>query len=82
MSGDKNRLETAITNYIDNSIKYSPNDGRIEVSLHQDKYTLWFSIKDNGVGVSPESVEALLQNSSETKEPKPCTRKGLASVFL
>ena len=76
VNGDKNRLETAITNYIDNSIKYSPNGGKIEVSLHQDKYTLWFSIKDSGVGVSPESAESLFTKFFRDKRAKAVHTEG------
>lgn len=76
VNGDKNRLDTAITNYIDNSIKYSPNGGKIEVSLHQDKYTLWFSIKDEGVGVSPEATESLFTKFFRDKRAKAVHTEG------
>ena len=76
VNGDKNRLETAITNYIDNSIKYSPNGGKIEVSLHQDKYTLWFSVKDGGVGVSPETADSLFTKFFRDKRAKEVHTEG------
>ncbi|KKR91434.1 MAG: Multi-sensor signal transduction histidine kinase [Candidatus Falkowbacteria bacterium GW2011_GWA2_41_14] len=76
VNGDKNRLETAITNYIDNAIKYSPNGGQIEISLHQDKYTLWFSVKDGGVGVSPEAIESLFTKFFRDKRAKAVHTEG------
>lgn len=76
VNGDKNRLGAAIINYIDNSIKYSPNGGKVEVSLHQDKYTLWFSIKDEGVGVSPEAIESLFTKFFRDKRAKAVHTEG------
>lgn len=76
VNGDKNRLETAVTNYIDNAIKYSPNGGQIEISLHQDKYTLWFSIKDGGVGVSPEAIGSLFTKFFRDKRAKAVHTEG------
>ncbi len=76
VNGDKNRLDTAVTNYIDNSIKYSPNGGKIEVSLHQDKYTLWLIVKDEGVGVSPESAESLFTKFFRDKRAKAVHTEG------
>ena len=82
MKGDKNRLGAAMANYIDNAVKYSPDGGRIEASLHQDKYTLWFSVKDGGVGVSPETAGSLFTKFSGTKEPRLFIRKERERGFL
>jgi len=52
---DKNKIDGAISHFLDNAIRYSPNGGKIELSLklmpdNQAK----FSITDEGVGI-PES---------------------------
>lgn len=83
VKGDKNRLNAAMANYIDNAVKYSPDGGQIEVSLHQDKYTLWFAVKDGGVGVSPETVSSLFTKFFRDKRAKAVHTEGTgAGLFI
>lgn len=83
VKGDKNRLSAAMANYIDNAVKYSPDGGQIEVSLHQDKYTLWFSVKDGGVGVSPEMIGSLFTKFFRDKRAKAIHTEGTgAGLFI
>lgn len=76
VKGDKRRLATAVANYLDNAIKYSPDGGSIEASLHQDKYTLWFSVKDNGVGVSSGAIGSLFTKFFRDKNAKAVHTEG------
>ena len=83
VKGDKSRLSSAMANYIDNAVKYSPNGGQIEVSLQQDKYTLWFSVKDNGIGVSPEMAGSLFTKFFRDKRAKAVHTEGTgAGLFI
>jgi len=83
VKGDKNRLSSAVANYIDNAVKYSPDGGQVEVSLHQDKYTLWFAVKDGGVGVSPESAGSLFTKFFRDKRAKAVHTEGTgAGLFI
>ena len=83
VKGDKNRLVAAMTNYIDNAVKYSPDGGQIEISLQQDKYTLWFSVKDGGIGVSPETVGFLFTKFFRDKRAKAVYAEGAgAGLFI
>ncbi|RJQ30192.1 PAS domain-containing sensor histidine kinase [Candidatus Parcubacteria bacterium] len=81
--GDKNRLGAAVANYLDNAVKYSPNGGNIAISLSKDKYKIWFSVKDNGVGVSPESVNSLFTKFFRDKRAKAVHTEGTgAGLFI
>ena len=83
VKGDKNRLSVAMANYIDNAVKYSPDGGTIEVSFHQDKYTLWFAVKDGGVGISPESAGSLFMKFFRDKRAKAVHTEGTgAGLFI
>ncbi|MCK6462977.1 MAG: PAS domain-containing sensor histidine kinase [Candidatus Pacebacteria bacterium] len=57
--GDRLRLATAISNYLNNSIKYTPDGGKIDLSLRESGGVIKFSIKDDGIGVLPESAPSL-----------------------
>jgi len=51
---DPLRIEQVVTNLIDNAIKYSPDGGQIDVSLHASPLEVVLAIRDRGVGVPPE----------------------------
>lgn len=63
INADATMLEKAITNLIDNAIKYTHQDGRVLVRVQRDGASILISVKDNGVGVAPEHFEKLFQRN-------------------
>lgn len=62
---DKFTLAVIINNIINNAIKFTPNSGKITVSANIITPTeVEVSIKDTGVGMSPEILENLLQTKT------------------
>ena len=57
MDGDRDRLYQILYNLTDNAIKYSPDGGRINVSLREEEDGLTWRVRDNGVGI-PEEDQA------------------------
>lgn len=58
-SCDPDRLREAVDNLLSNAIKYSPNGGRIELSMQGDgKFTI-IHVKDEGAGLSQEDLDRL-----------------------
>ena len=58
--GDSDRLQQVVWNLLTNAIKFTPEDGRIELSLQHvkkdNKEIFEMSVKDNGIGMEPEFV--------------------------
>jgi heavy metal sensor kinase len=54
--GDIQRLQRMVANLLDNAIKYTPPKGTISVSIHSDQDQAFLSVKDTGVGISPENL--------------------------
>jgi len=48
---DREKIEIALANLIDNALNYTPNKGTIEIFLTADKQNVEFTIQDNGVGI-------------------------------
>ncbi|MGM4914117.1 ATP-binding protein [Rhizobium sp. 768_B6_N1_8] len=58
---DRALLRVMIDNLLDNSIKYSPAGGRIEVRIEPSSRGFRLSIEDSGPGIPPEQREAAFQ---------------------
>lgn len=56
---DPVKIKQVFLNLTDNSIKYTPANGTITVSLKRLDDTIEFAVKDNGVGISPETKAKL-----------------------
>lgn len=54
--GDQVRLSQLIYNLIDNAIKYTHKGGKVELRLTQDGQTVFFRVRDTGVGISSEDL--------------------------
>ena len=54
--GNKVRIFQLLLNLADNAIKYTPNNGYIEIELIKEGNQAVFSIKDNGIGIPEENL--------------------------
>lgn len=53
---DKNRMKQVLINILDNAMKFSPNDSKIEVKVMEENEDLIISIKDHGYGISKDEL--------------------------
>ena len=58
---DEKILKNIMLNLISNGLKYSQNDGLVEVSLCLDNDNLYIRVKDNGIGIPEEEQPKLFQ---------------------
>jgi len=79
---DRDRLKQVMVNLLDNSIKYTPEGGRIEILMDYDKKaaTVAVSVRDNGRGIHSEDVEKVTQKFYKGKGAKRGSGIGLALV--
>jgi signal transduction histidine kinase len=61
VSGDRNRLTQIFSNLLTNAVKFTPEGGKIEVSVGADGSHLSVSVKDNGVGIKPEFLPSVFE---------------------
>ena len=58
---NKITLQPIIENSINHGLDLMVEEGRIDVRVRQDGEDIVFSVQDNGVGMSPEQLEAIMQ---------------------
>jgi PAS domain S-box-containing protein len=56
---DLEKIQMVLENLIDNAIKYTPQNGKIIISLKENNNKIEVSIKDSGMGISKENQERL-----------------------
>jgi two-component system phosphate regulon sensor histidine kinase PhoR len=60
-TADKQQLEEALINLVDNAIKYSGENGRVILHVSSDSNNIRFAVKDNGPGIAPEHLPRLFE---------------------
>ena len=64
--GDKNILTIALRNLITNAIKYSHQNGQINITVQLENNQPCIKVKDDGVGITALQKESLLTNQNES----------------
>jgi signal transduction histidine kinase/CheY-like chemotaxis protein len=75
---DKMLFKQVLINLLSNAIKFTAEGGNVELSIiyDSDKRLYRFEIKDNGVGLSQESIEKLFQAFSQVNNIYQKEQKG------
>ncbi|MEM4675669.1 MAG: DNA topoisomerase VI subunit B [Nitrososphaerota archaeon] len=67
---DQNMLERAAINLLDNAVKYTPNGGRVTISVFTAQNRLYFQVEDTGGGIKPEDLRKLFQRHVRLRHPE------------
>lgn len=74
---DRNRVAQILTNYVTNSIKYTPS-GVIEMGYEARDTGLYFYVKDSGIGIVDEKKDKVFQRFEKLDEFAQGTGLGLS----
>ncbi|TVR19047.1 MAG: sensor histidine kinase [Anaerolineaceae bacterium] len=58
---DATMIERAITNLVDNAIKYTPNGRDVTVTVYREDDHIMIRVQDSGLGISPENQKMLFE---------------------
>lgn len=56
VKGDRTRLKQALVNLLDNAIKYTPEGGKIALSVKAEDGLAKVEVEDNGIGIQEEAL--------------------------
>ncbi|MBQ8064384.1 MAG: hybrid sensor histidine kinase/response regulator [Prevotella sp.] len=63
---DADMVKTIIRNFLSNAVKFTPEDKGIEVSCTREGGMAKISVRDHGVGISPERLENIFRKGETT----------------
>ncbi|HEY9075465.1 MAG TPA: ATP-binding protein [Anaerolineaceae bacterium] len=73
---DQDMTRRVLINLIENASKFSPHEGKITVSAHQEGNWVHIAVADTGPGIPPESKEKIFEKFTRLKTSERST-KGL-----
>ncbi|MFA6260816.1 MAG: HAMP domain-containing sensor histidine kinase [Bacteroidia bacterium] len=74
--GDKLHLTNALTNLIDNAIKYSKESAALKIKTHNTGAQIQLSIQDNGIGIPKEHAKRIFEKFYRVSQGNAHNAKG------
>lgn len=73
---DKMKIEQVVYNLIDNAIKFSPNNGRITVTVYEKNEKIFVSVKDEGPGIQKDKQNKVWDRFYKSDSSRGKDKKG------
>jgi signal transduction histidine kinase len=77
IEGDRTRLTQVVGNILANSIRYTPQGGKINIVLQMHDDELSLVVTDNGIGIPPELLPHLFDMYVQAERPSDTRNGGL-----
>ncbi len=65
---DADKVERLTVNLISNALKFTPENGRVKVSLEKSEKDFTVAVADTGIGIPPDQIETIFGKFSQLKE--------------
>ncbi len=76
LPGDRKRLRQVVDNLLGNAVKYSPDGGRIGVTLRSDGRAAELAVSDTGLGITADEREKMFTGLYRTSRKRDATMPG------
>lgn len=76
VKADPQRILQVMTNLIENGVKYGNENGRVLVSLEEDKKHIIVSVRDDGPGIPPEHLSRIFERFYRVEKSRSKDRGG------
>ena len=75
---DRTYVETILMNLLSNAFKFTPDGGSILLSLWTEGDTYGFTVRDSGIGMSPEQLTRIFERFYQVDGQRKGTGIGLS----
>lgn len=81
---DEDKLDSILTNLVNNAIKYSPNGGEIHVRAVREDNTVLISVQDQGIGIPKDKLSKIFEKFEriDTKETRAAGGTGIGLYLV
>jgi len=73
---DKDLIRIAVNNLLTNAIKYSDEHGMVRMAVEETERTVRVSVRDKGIGISPEEQEKIFDKFYRSQNEEVSRRSG------
>ena len=77
IAADERRVRQIVFNLVSNAIKFTPAEGRVDVSARLDDGHVEIAVADTGPGIPAEDLEAIFEEFEQTTDGKKAEGTGL-----
>jgi signal transduction histidine kinase len=77
VSVDRIRLNMALTNVLNNAIRFTQDNGTISVETERRGRELWIMVKDNGIGIEEKDLERIFERFVQVEDHMTRSKGGL-----
>lgn len=68
LHGDSAKLVTGLTNLLNNAIRFTPDNGKLEISLNNFDDEIRIKVMDNGIGIPEEKLEEIFKTFAQVED--------------
>jgi len=77
VAGDPARLQQIIWNLLSNSVKFTPRDGHVYISLRHVESFAEVEVRDNGIGIDPDFLPRVFERFRQAESAVIRSHRGL-----
>jgi two-component system sensor histidine kinase CreC len=82
IQGDQLLLRQALGNLLDNAIAFTPEHGRIQISMHRSENQIAVHLQDNGAGIPEYALPKIFDRFYSLARPQAAKSTGLGLPFV
>jgi len=66
--GDERRIRQVVFNLLSNAVKFTPEGGRVDVSMHTENGDVLVAVRDTGPGISPADQARIFEEFQQARD--------------